>query len=209
MTYEIRPVENMEELRRAWHFLYQVYSEEGWLPNDPDGIYRPPTSMGEHALTMITLKSGHICGTTTITCDQKDVLLPLEADFSDTLRLLRVHYGPIAEGGLMATEGRMFVPLLDMFRWFTYFAFYKDMGMIITGTHPKNLKMYKRAFGMGSFGPLKDRSSVGQPCRVVGVTTESLIKGYRKNRAAKYFLDNPIPLNTFDDVWHPGPDEAV
>jgi hypothetical protein len=154
---ELTLARTQEDLKAAFHLLYDSYVQAGIAEPNPGHVRVTPFHLLPTTEVVVGKLRDEVISTVTITGDA-EFGLPMESMYGPEIRSLRRAGYRLAEVGCFADRRTSPVRFLEMFVKLSSIAIHiavaRGYDGIVAATHPRHARFYERWFGLTRFGSL-------------------------------------------------------
>ncbi|MBI4358465.1 MAG: PilZ domain-containing protein [Candidatus Omnitrophica bacterium] len=215
---EARPAQTFEELKEAYHLVYQEFLKRGYSKEKQSKMYYHLYSLLPETRTFLLHEKGTLLGTVTLV-PQSALGLPMERVFPDEVKKLKEEGRKLAEVTLLSVDQSAFgknrflltnlKKLASAFRLFKILfdsARYHGITDLIIGMHPKHERLY-RYLAFETIGPIRSYPGAeGKPALLMRLDIKRAIeRSHLFPGPAHYFLKSPTPSHVLKQhyLWEP------
>jgi len=189
--------QTLEDVTAAWHLLYKVYLEAGYIKPNPLEIHINPKAITKETLVVLNKIGNEVVGTVSGVTDCLGIL-PLDSIYHNELQDLRKNGAILTEICLFADISffdkryRSRDTLLDMIAYVFTFGVMMNCTHFVCGVNPRFTKMYQHIFGFQQIGDVKLYCGVDQmPVVLLVADFENMLEKGLTNPALDYFIRHP------------------
>ncbi|MFA9480087.1 hypothetical protein ACERK3_17570 [Phycisphaerales bacterium AB-hyl4] len=186
----------------AWRLVYRSYRRAGLIASNPANLHSLPEIIGPQTMVACGRLGTEVVSTISSYTDGPTGL-PLDQVYPDELTQLRRRGRRLAEIGLLADRrenpSRTLNSLFDLMRFGVLYDIHCGMDDTVIGVHPRHAPFYQRMIGFEIAGPERSYATVNDQL-VVLLRLDLRTTPYQSRlpRGLKYFMDNRIPPEAFD-----------
>jgi len=193
--------ESVEELLEAWHLVYRAYRRAELIDSHPAKLHTVPEALGDRTAVVIG-RIGPVCASTLTAHGDGARGLALDEVYGEELSQLRAAGRRLCEVGLFGDRRhhlyRSADSLFELMRYVFHFACHRPADDIVIGVHPRHAPFYRRLIGFRPAGPERSYEKVkDHPVVLLRLDLHAAPRQRRLPRGLKYFLENPIPAETY------------
>jgi hypothetical protein len=192
---------DLAQVTEAWELVYTAYRRINLIDPNPQHLHTVSQAVGRHAAVICGRIGGLAVSTLTAILDGPQGL-PLDCVYKPEMDELRRQGFTLLEVGLFGDRREPWVrstsSIFELMRYIYHFGVLHGASDAVVGVHPHHAPFYRRCFGFEPFAAERVHPTVkNHPVVPLRLNAASRLKLDPLPRGLGYFLDNPLPAQTF------------